>query len=122
MTFQEQNVDEAQIGRVLHYILENGKCRPALVLEDWGGTGTVNLIVFPDGSNDGKEAIDNHQHNYEAPGLLAPTIGGPHVPNTARSGPANAPLVGIWKTSVKPEHKVKKSGSWHWPRECAGMN
>ena len=55
-------------GRFVGYVLDGkqaapesrGKTRPALVVEDWPDTdsgqnskGMVNLIVFPDGTNDG---------------------------------------------------------------------
>ena len=40
-------------GRMVHFVMPNGKHRPAIVVEPWGGLGAVNLQVFPDGSNDG---------------------------------------------------------------------
>lgn len=60
---EEFNVDEAQIGRVLHFVVPdtNGtKCRPAIVVEDWpksGRPGYVNLQVLTDGKNDGKDNV-----------------------------------------------------------------
>lgn len=51
-------VDEAQIGRILHYVIDKGyklQCRPAIVVEDWpdqGKPGYVNLQLFLDGTND----------------------------------------------------------------------
>lgn len=42
-------------GRIVHYVLTNGKHRPAIVVrvfESGRPQGLANLIVFSDGSND----------------------------------------------------------------------
>ena len=111
---EEINVDEAQIGRVLHFVIDKSgrpQCRPALVVEDWpsqGKPGYVNLVVFPDGSNDGKWGIDNHAHQ------LGKTEEGASVVTLG----TNVPLLTRWETSVLPNHAVRAVRSWHWPREC----
>lgn len=49
------DVDRAQIGRILHYVIDKRgtpQCRPALVVEDWGGQPRINLQISMDGSND----------------------------------------------------------------------
>ncbi len=100
--------DDLLISRVLHYVIEvkgKLKCRAALVVEDWGGGEKVNLVVFPDGSNDEKYGIDNHIHS----GPSGPTSG------------ANVPLLSRWETSVLPNHDEKAAGTWHWPRECSRL-
>lgn len=85
-------MDRAQVGRILHYVLDNGvglHCRPALVVEDFPSSkkpGYVNLKVSLDGSNDD--------------------------PRT------DHPSGTIWKTAVAPNHSAKVKGTWHWPREC----
>jgi hypothetical protein len=41
-------------GRIVHYILDNGKHRPAIIVQVWDNiTGMSNLQVFRDGNNDG---------------------------------------------------------------------
>lgn len=40
-------------GRIVHYVLPNGKHRPAIVVQVWSTeTGMSNLQVFNDGNND----------------------------------------------------------------------
>lgn len=91
MTQEEINVDEATVGRILHFVMAKGErvtCRPALVVEDWpnqGKPGYVNLAVFPDGSNDKVDKMV------------------------------------LWETSVLPNHAVRAARTWHWPRECNHM-
>lgn len=43
------------IGRMVHFVMPDGKHRPATVVEDWGGGLHVNLQVFTDGTNDGAD-------------------------------------------------------------------
>lgn len=40
------------IGRIVHYILDDGQHRPAIIVRVWED-GRVQLQVFTDGSNDG---------------------------------------------------------------------
>lgn len=41
-------------GRMVHYVMPNGKHRPAVVVQVWNhDQGTSNLQVFTDGDNDG---------------------------------------------------------------------
>ena len=41
------------IGRIVHYVLENGEHRPAIIVRVWNkDPGAVNSVVFLDGSND----------------------------------------------------------------------
>lgn len=40
-------------GTMVHFVLENGQHRAALIVKDWG-YGTCNLTVFADWTNDGK--------------------------------------------------------------------
>lgn len=111
MNDQEFNVDEAQVGRILHFVTREGNCRPALVVNDWPGAGRpgyVNLVVFPDGSNDRDRdyGIDKHVHKLE---------------EDKRTDIANMPLLTRWETSVHPNHAVRAVGFWHWPRECKNL-
>lgn len=42
------------VGRIVHYHLENGDVRPAIIVRTWGDdeSSAVNLQVFVDGMND----------------------------------------------------------------------
>lgn len=55
MNQQDQDVNEAQVSRLLHYVLSNGRCRPALVVHSYTKEpvppGFVNLKVFLDVSD-----------------------------------------------------------------------
>lgn len=112
MNENQDMVDEVQIGRVLHFVIEKGQvvqCRPALVVEDWpnqGKPGYCNLVVFPDGTNDGAYGTDQHMHNH----------------GIAKTDGANTSLLVRWETSVLPNHAVRSVRSWHWPRECVHLS
>jgi hypothetical protein len=87
---------KASIGRLVHFTLPDGQCRPAIVIRLWGPDqgypqGPVNLQVFIDGSN------DNRQHEGQ---FLVPE---------AASG-----VAAIWRTSVH-EADGPEPGCWHWP-------
>ena len=102
------SLDEIQISRIVHFVIPSGKCRPAIVTEDWkesGKPGYVNLVVFPDGSNDGKYGVDDHTHRLP-------------IAATERTDKANLPLLTGWETSVLPNHAVRAVRTWHWGREC----
>ena len=94
-------MEKATNGRIVHYVLANGKHRPAIVVEDWQDGETVNLQVFLDGSNDATAEI----HDGSAGVVFE-----------------HERTVGIaWRTSVAyADAKKKLVGSWHWPeREAA---
>ena len=49
---------DLHVGKIVHYILgdgpSKGECRPAIVVKIWNEeTGSAQLIVFMDGTNDG---------------------------------------------------------------------
>lgn len=71
-------------GRIVHYVMENGEHRPAIVVRVWDGVyaepGVVNLQVFHDQANDGY-------------GLNV--------------GP-------LWATSVHHDPAGATPRSWHW--------
>lgn len=110
------SLDEIQISRIVHFVIPSGKCRPAIVTEDWkesGKPGYCNLVVFPDGSNDGKYGVDDHTHQYVIEEDI--TSGKPVWDSTKK---ANLPLLTGWETSVHPNHAVRAVRTWHWGREC----
>lgn len=115
-----ETLDDVQIGRILHFVIPSGKCRPAIVVEDWpeaGKPGYCNLVVFPDGSNDGKYGVDDHTHQYV---MGEPMIGGKSM--RSATDKANLPLMTGWETSVLPNHAVRAVRTWHWPRECKNLH
>jgi len=52
-------VQPASEGRIVHvYKPDVPHCIPALVVRAWGdGTGALNLLLFPDGGNDGYRPV-----------------------------------------------------------------
>lgn len=115
MNENQDTLDEIQTGRIVHFVIPLGKCRPAIVTEDWkesGKPGYCNLVVFPDGSNDGKYGIDDHIHRFT--NTPVPIEGLP----TERTDRANLPLLTGWETSVHPNHAIRAVRTWHWGREC----
>ena len=45
------------IGRIVHFVMKDGKHRPAIVVQVWEDSvdGQCNLDVFTDGTNDGMD-------------------------------------------------------------------
>lgn len=39
-------------GRMVHFVMQNGEHRPAVVVKVWNTDGTANLQVWTDGAND----------------------------------------------------------------------
>ena len=79
--------------RIVHYVLNDGSCRPFLVTKAWN-ENIVNGTVFIDGSND-----------YGAVGIV--------------SYPQE-PLLTVWKTSIGYKDNSDKSvtsNTWHWPEK-----
>jgi hypothetical protein len=76
-------------GRIVHYVMQSGEHRPAIVVRVWDVTGApkgyVNLVVFVDGAND--------LHYASVPG----------TPDQ----------VTIWATS-KRYSEDKEPDTWHW--------
>ena len=71
-------------GRIVHYVLQNGQHRPAIVVRNWSD-GRVNLIVFADGTND------------------AGVIGGSYSSQGL-----------FWATSAHYDPQGDKHHTWHW--------
>ena len=88
--------EQVGIGRIVHYVLAEGRnrglCRPAIVVNTFTfsmAVGCANLVVFPDGPND--------------VAVIADTL----------------PV--MWQGSVLPAHHCKAERTWHWPRACATL-
>jgi hypothetical protein len=84
-------------GRIVHvYKRDAGHCIPAIVVRAFGGTA-VNVLLFPDGTNDGYQpAVIDPQHGarYALP----------------------------WATSVPADESENRAAnfevSWHWPERA----
>jgi hypothetical protein len=82
------------IGRIVHFVMPDGKSRPAQVVEVFTPP-TVNLQVFTDGGNDRANWIK----------LLG------YMPSPEADVPAL-----LWRTSVGFDGSDKPvAGTWHWP-------
>lgn len=119
---EELNVDEVQVSRSLHFVVHThgqNRCRPAVVVEAWhdqGKPGYCNLVVFTDGTNDGQYGTDEHKHFFGQQDSDTPVK--VYGLDTSK---ANLSLLTRWETSVMPNHAVRAVRSWHWPRECKGL-
>lgn len=80
------------IGRIVHYVLDDGTIRPAIIVAVWSPeSGCSNLQVFVDGTND-------HATDMKRTGVTA---------EEAMRGFA-------WRTS-RACSDGPKPGYWHWP-------
>jgi hypothetical protein len=87
-------VDGLTEGRIVHYVLNDGQHRAAIVVRAWGDHNMpdeVNLYVFLDGAND-KAAAASRVYNAP-PGML-------------------------WVTSVRYDATGTAPHSWHWPEQA----
>ena len=82
------------IGRIVHYVFQDGTHRPAMVVHQWcpdatsiAGRGCIQLQVFLDGTNDIR---------------------------TGRATPEEGARGMAWRTSVNFSEDAKP-GTWHWP-------
>jgi len=74
-------------GRIVHFVTESGKHRPAIVVQVWSkDTGCSNLQVFLDGTNDRADKFSLEQMNQGT----------------------------SWKTSVTYSEEPKPN-TWHYP-------
>ena len=82
--------DNATEGRIIHvHKPEVGHCIPAIVVRTWGSA--ANVLLFPDGSNDGYAAA-------------------------AQDAKHGAVYALPWMTSVQHESATDPANpSWHWP-------
>lgn len=88
------------VGRIVHYVLENGQHRPAIVVRDWQQeNGLVNLQVFTDGWND----------QYASTHLV-------QVGEQKLEGVLKVDQNSIWRTSVHCSEEMEP-GTWHWPEK-----
>ena len=86
-------------GRIVHYVLENGQHRPAIVVRDWKQeNGLVQLQVFTDGLNDAFKVTQLVRIGEQ---------------ETVISIDRNV----VWRTSVHYSED-KEIGTWHWPEKA----
>lgn len=90
-------------GRIVHFVLENGEHRPAMIVNAWhdagGTTGLVNLQVILDGTNDLFEAT-----NKNIP---------PGACRFNRPTREECEKGSMWRTSVHFSDSSLE-GTWHW--------
>lgn len=80
------------IGRRVHYVMNDTKCRPIDVVRVWSPT-TFNGVLLLDGSNDSS----NLPWTPDSKGVLT-----------------------HWVTSVNQDEDTKSRGTWHWPEREDG--
>jgi hypothetical protein len=86
-------------GRIVHYVMPDGKHVPAIVVKVWdttGSMGTSNLQVFTDGSNSLPFTPEEKQQ-FQNFGMDLDAVRHGH----------------IWKTSIMFSEEPKP-GTWHW--------
>jgi hypothetical protein len=77
--------------------MPNGEHRPATIVKVWGDTGTSNLIVLTDGSNDSGYVPEDKR--------LLSDFG---------INPEDVKHGHFWKTSVSHDQETKAPNTWHW--------
>lgn len=77
-------------GRMVHFVMQNGEHRPAVVVKVWNTDGTANLQVWTDGANDTWGVPDSDQRKS--------AIEHGH----------------FWATSVPFNDTDKGANTWHW--------
>lgn len=85
-------------GRIVHYVMPNGKHNPAVLVRIWNDNGLSNLQVITDGSNDlpWPDTAEEKQ-KYSNCGISLDDIHHGH----------------IWKTSISFSDKMEPN-TWHW--------
>lgn len=78
-------------GRIVHFVMPDGKHRPAIIVQVWNPEGTVNLQVFTDGLNDER------------------TVSGEE--STAFNDSVKTGI--LWRTSIVYSED-KEPDTWHW--------
>jgi len=88
-------------GRIVHFVLQSGDHRPAIIVNAWGNqggdSGMVNMVVFLDGTNDRKSI-------RPAAGVLEFSSG-------------ELDRCTAWKTSIHYSDG-KEPNTWHWPENA----
>lgn len=103
----------ATIGRIVHYVIKSGACRPAQVLAAWdqeSGKPLLNLVVTLDGMND-RDEEPAHTHRLRAEDGQSATFGGPPALQVHRTSVAHA-------DPFEPDAAVQPRlvpETWHWP-------
>lgn len=97
-------------GRIVHFVMPNGQHRPAIVTQVWdrgGTTGTANLLVFTDGSNDLPENKEQEDLYKLYHGMNLDEIRHGHIWQTSKTF-----------SDVTPGTEVPQPGTWHWPEKA----
>jgi hypothetical protein len=93
-------------GRIVHFVLESGEHRAAVVVRAWGDgggeIGMVNLQVILDGTNDLFESVGKE---------IPPGACRFNKPSKEECEKGTA-----WRTSVHFSNEPLE-GTWHWPEK-----
>lgn len=80
-------------GRIVHFVMNNGEHRPSIIVKVWNAvTGTVNMQVFTDGTND---------------------VEPPSTPNESTLLQEAIATGILWRTSIT-YNEEKTPNTWHW--------
>lgn len=83
-------------GRIVHYVMPDNEHRPAIVVRNWGVSGScegyINLQVFTDGRND---------------------LTAPNVEFFGHGSEDNISNGMLWRTSICYD-EAHSANSWHW--------
>lgn len=85
------------VGRIVNFKVAEDVARPAIITQVWN-EDCVNLVVFPDGTNDGA-AVD-WENRFRV-----------HSPQASLSG---GYMGCVWMTSVT---RGNSPGQWNWPKK-----
>lgn len=83
------------IGRIVLFKVSEDVVRPAIITQTWNDD-CVNLVVFPDGTNDGAAVDWDNRFHVRSP----------------QASMAGGYMGGVWVTSVT---KGDSPGQWNWP-------
>lgn len=78
------------IGRIVHYVVPSGECRPAIVTWVWGKSGCSNMVVF------------RRLEDDTPPGMFK----------------ANETSWRADSVEQVEEHAPHQWHTWHWPDRC----
>lgn len=107
-----------QAGRIVNYVMANGKVRPFIIVEPWDSTGIVNGVLLFDGSND--------KGNFaQMLGHVPDDISEADLADLQNSQAAYHPEIqGVKQLCAEliysaPYSDTPKPGTWHWPKRDA---
>lgn len=86
------------VGKIVCVKISENEVRPAIITKAWS-EDCINVIMFPDGTNDGADVKFEKVFYIESPNGIINSGGY---------------LSGIWLTSIMKGNNI---GNWNWPGE-----